>query len=311
MSTQTEAAAGASPLTGWLGRHPIFLAIHQRPGLLLREIAWRWTCGSLLLALAGFAAGRVWAAALPALRSAGLFVLTPDSLLADPAQIASTLPASFDVLRPSLERAALGLTPLAVFLWVWGFAVGRAQVLARFDPQLPRRPWLLAQGEAVRLGGILLAAIAWAALAHGAYLLTFRGEDPHIFVYLALLLGITLGMGRLTGRFNRALFIGLALALVRSRPLASSFSRAWHMDEHTRIVPLRKAVGRIRAYLLAAAVLLAFVPAPFHFGWALAAWWLVFSLPPLVAADAWRLGAFFALLRAFQNEDGQETEPVN
>ncbi len=302
MSTQGQAAAGARSPAGWLGRHPLFLEIQQRPGLLLREIAWRWTCGSLLLALAGFAAWRVWTDALPSLRATGLFLLTPDLLLADPSQIASTLPEAFDVLRLPLERAAAGIAPLAIFLWVCGFAFGRARVLARFDPRLPRRPWLLAQFEAVRLGGLFLAAAAWAGLAHGAYALTFRGEDAHILLYLALLGLITFGMGRLTGRFQRALFIGLALALVQSRPLGPSLRRAWRMDEHTRIVPLRKAVGRIRASMLAAAVVLAFVPAPFHFGWALAAWWLVFSLPPLAAADAWRLGAFFALVRAFQNE---------
>ncbi len=294
--------AGERSAAGWLGRHPLFLEIQQRPGLLLREVAWRWTCGSLLLALAGFAAWRVWTAALPSLQATGLFLLTPDLLLADPAQLLSTLPAAFDVLRPPLAHAALGLTPLAVFLWVCAFAVGRARVLARFDPRLPRRPWLLAQFEAVRLGGLLLAAAVWAGLAQAAYSLSFRGEDAHILLYLALLGFITFGMGRLTGRFRRALFIGLALALVQSRPLGPSLRSAWRMDEHTRIVPLRKAVGRIRASMLAAAVVLAFVPAPFHFGWALAAWWLLFSLPPLVAADAWRLGAFFALLRAFQAE---------
>ncbi len=294
--------AGARSAARWLGGHPLFLEIQQRPGLLLREVAWRWTCGSLLLGLAGFTAWRVWTAALPALRATGLFLVTPDSLLADPTQLASTLPAAFDVLWRPLARAASGVAPLAVFLWVCGFALGRARVLAHFDPRLPRRPWLLAQFEAVRLAGLLLAAAGWAGLTEGAYALTFRGEDAHILLYLALLGLITFGMGRLTGRFRRVLFIGLALALVQSRPLGPALLRAWRMDGHTRIVPLRKAVGRIRASMLAAAVVLAFVPAPFHFGWALAAWWLLFSLPPLVAADAWRLGAFFALLRAFQAE---------
>ncbi len=310
MSAQGQAAAGARTrvtgraLTGWLGQHPLFLEIQQRPVLLLEEIAWRWCCGSLLLLLAGFAAWRVWTASLPALQATGLLLLTPDSLpdtlLTAPAQLLTTLLAGFDVLRPPLERTAAGLIPLAVFVWVCAFAWGRTRVLAQFDPRLPRRPWLLAELETLRIGGLLAITSIWASLAHIAYAFAFQKEDTHILLYGAALLAITLATSWLTGRFNRAIVIAAALALVEGRSLLPSVRRGWRMDKHTRIVPLRKAVGQIRAYLLIAAVVLAFVPAPFHFGWALVAWWLLFSLPPLVAADAWRLGAFFGLLRAFE-----------
>ncbi len=308
MSTHLQSAPGARvtgrTFTGWLGQHPLFAEIQRRPGLLAREVAWRWACGSLLLLLAGFAAWRVWVASLPALQAAGLLLLTPESLSADPAQLAAVLPASFDILQPPLEHTALGLAPLGIFLWVGAFAFGRSWVMAEFDPRLPRRRWLLGKVEALRILGLLGAAFAWVELIRAAHALAFGGGREMILLYLGLVLGITLGASWFTGRFRRAIFIAAALALVEQRRgLLPCMHRALSLDGQTRIVPLRKAVGRVRTYLLIASVMLAFIPAPFHFGWALAAWWLLFSLPPLAAADAWRLGAFFGLVRALEVRD--------
>ncbi len=294
-------------LTRCLGGHPLFRDLHRDPALLLYEIAWRWCCGGCLGLLAGFEAWRIWTAALPALRGTGLLLLTPDSLLADPAQLTQDLFAAIDILRVPVERAMLGLAPLAVFCWVLAFAWGRTGVLVRFDARLPRRRWMLAESEALRITGLLALAAAWVGLIGAARVLTFSGEDGHIWLYAVLVLAVTVGVSRFTGRFRRSMHIATVLALVEDLEFFRAFARAWRMGTHTGIVPLRRAVGRVRFYLFLAALLLAFVPAPFHFSWLLMGWWLLWSLPPLAAADAWQLGAFFAVVHALQVTDALTT----
>lgn len=287
----------------WLGSHPIFQELHRRPSLLAWELAWRWSAGALLLLLGAFAGWRVWRAVLPSVQATGLLLLTPDSLLADPLRLAGALLQSFQILAPPLMRAALGLAPFGVFLWVCAFALGRAGVLAYFDPLLPRRRWLLAESEALRIAVLFGCAAAWFSMVRFAAELAFRGEEGHGVLFLLFFAVLTWSFSWFVGRFRRALAIATAVSLVRGTVFSRALRRAWRLDEHHKIVPLRKAVSRVRLYLLLAGLVLAFVPAPFALGWPLLAWWFLLSLPPLAAADAWRLGALFALIRSLQDVD--------
>ncbi len=272
----------------------LFAPIRQRPGLLLMEIAWRWLCGGFLLAMGGYEGWRIWAASLPQLHRIGLPDLSAVSFLEDPSQGLTMLRESVRLLQPPVDRAAWGLGPLAVFVWVAAYAWGRGAVLARFDPRLPRRPWLLAESEAIRVLGRLLLAGVWSAAAEAA---GRRILDDQPAWFSVLLLGVLSAAGLLfSGAAIRTSQFATLLALVEGRSLMSVWGRAWRYQRSAVVMPLRQAVKRVRMLLLLMALLLALVPNPFPFGPLLVAWWGLLTLPSLAAADAWRLSGVLAVL---------------
>ncbi len=279
---------------------PLFDEFKRRPTLLLRELAWRWGCAGLLLALAGYDGWRIWSRSGAAVRDTGVFALSPQGVLEDPAHVLSIFSALLSLFLPQIERAFWGLAPLAIFCWSLAFAFGRTAVLARFDPRLPRRVWLLAESEAAKLAGLLALAAAWAALVQLCFRFLMRGGSPHWFLLLVCCGAATALELVYSGQFRRAMVIALALALVERRSLWRALPRAWGMHRHEILQPLKRAVNRIRFLLFLVGLVLAFVPAPFSFGWALLVWWGLWSLLPLAVADAWRLGAFFGLLQALR-----------
>ncbi len=248
-------------------------------------------------------------AALPAVQETGLLMLSPDSLLADPAQLANALLESFRILEPPVVRAAFGLAPLIVFAWACAFAWGRTAVLTRFDLAVPRRPLLLAASEGLRITVLLGSVLAFLGAVRFSAAMAFNGTRTHTLLYVIAVPALAWLQLWFTGRFRRALAIATMACLIEHVPLPRAFGRAWQLDTHHRVIPLRRAVGRIRMYLLLASLALGFVPAPFALGWPLLAWWLLFSLPPLAAADAWQLGAHFAIIRALQEEQSRKLGP--
>ncbi len=292
-------------VTRWLGRHPLFQEIHRRPVLLALELAWRWAAGSLLILLAVWASWRIWASSLAGVHATGLLAFTPGSVLVEPWQVVDALLGSYRILEPPVLHAALGLTPLIVFAWVCAFAWGRGAVLRRFDPLLPRRPWLLAASEALRITVLLGSLLMSSGAVWISTTLAFRGARIHVLPYMVFVPLFVWGHLWLTGRFRRAFAIAIAAGIVRNLTLPGALLHGWRLDKHHRAIPLRRAVGRVRMYLLLAGVAFAFVPAPFALGWPLVVWWILFSLPPLAAADAWRLGALFAAVRALQDEQAE------
>ncbi len=288
-----------SPLPFAPGRISLFTDLRQQPALLLRELVWRWLCGGVLLALAGYDGWRIWAASLPALQATGLFRLSPDSLVEDPSQLATAFAAACGIVRPLVEHAAAGLAPLAIFCWVAAFAVGRAAVLARYDPRLPRRPWLLAACEGMRVGVLLAASAIWSGLIQLASSVALRGAAPNLLLYLVLALAATAAVLLLWGRVARAVELSQALALIESLSFQDAFRLAWRPERALaaqQVRPIRKAASRARLYLLVTAFVFTLAPAPFAAGWPLFAWWLALSLVLLAGADAVRLGVLFALL---------------
>lgn len=296
-------AIGSLPAVSTPPAVPLFTPLRERPGLLLLELAWRWLCGGFLLLLAGYEGWRIWAASVPQLRALGLLNLSPGSALEDPGQALSALSQSGAFLLPQVERATWGLAPLGIFVWVAAFALGRTAVLARFDPRLPRRPWLLAQAEGFRVVGLLGIGAAWSTLA--ASVLHRLATDAPAFPSLLLLLCVTVAALLFTEPLRRTMQIAAILALVGNRSLLSTWRRAWSFHKTPAAQPIREAVKRVRRLALLLGLVLAFVPSPFPFGPWLLAWWLLLTLPSLAAADAWRLGATFAVLRTMEANAGQ------
>lgn len=273
--------------------------LRDRPGLLWRELLWRWLVGGLLLVLGSYEAWRIWVAAQPALEATGVRGLTSGNFAADPMQALTAFSRALNIFKPAVERAIRGLLPLGVFCWIAAFAIGRAGVLLRYDARLRCSRWSLAGCESLRLGLIAGASLLWTGLLHAAAALTLRGNAPSGLLYAVLVVvfsGVTLGAWMWLGR---ALELATVLILIEPIAPGAALRQAIgggdaRLAEGVRWV--RRAASSARRLLLLAAVAVSFLPAPFSGAWPLIGWWVLLSLILMAAAGAVRLAVLLALL---------------
>ncbi len=279
---------------------PALLGILRRqPGLLARELCWRWGYGALLIVLAGYDGRRIWTRSVPALGATGVLSLNENGMLANPLQALTGLSSALGILWPQVERACWGLAPLAIFCWVLAFAWGRNWVLRLYDPRLPQRFWLQAGTELLFLAQSAVTILLSTWLLESLSALVRSGSLGALLVFVILLTALGLALAYI-GRFRRALVIARAIALLHLLSFGKAFGYAWKLDRGPRVMVLKKAVRRARWMVLTLAVVLTFVPAPFGLGWPLLAWWTLLSLPALAATDAWKLAATLAVLQTFR-----------
>ncbi len=280
--------------------------LFTRPGLLLRELGWRWGCGGLLLLLLAYAGRGIYRAVQPALAATGIVRLLAESrgnlLVMDPEQMLGSFPAAAAVLAPPLERAILGLLPLAVFCWAAAFAIGRTAVLVRFDARLPRRPFLLAvcQGFELLLGVSLFRL--WSVLVKAACGPLWSSRPIEMLLLLTAFSAAVFWAWRfLTFKVQLA----MALGLVENIGGTEALRRAFHLPDKRilgRSRRFEKRMRRLQILVLLPILVLPLLPSPFAGTFFTAAWRVVLSLLPLAATDAVRLAVFFGLLEDMREE---------
>ena len=283
----------------------------RRPRLLLIELTWRWLSGGFLLILAGLAAQRIAAVTGPAIQSTGLFNATLESAVQDPTQLSVALASTIAILRPYVVHAALGLAPLAFFVWVAAFAVGRTALLRRYDQSLPTRPWLLAACEALRLLVLLAASWFWyAALQWSArYALgpttdvpsvSGAQTEPNLVLYCALVICITMGLFALWSLLSWALVAAPLVALLDRSSFSRGFARSLRVRPvRGKLVEVNLAMSVIKLGLVVLATVLSATPLPFESimqGWPLDAWWVFVTLLYLAASDFFKIARLLAFV---------------
>ncbi len=296
-----------SPTLG-TGLFPLLGELRARPGLLGIDLAWRWGCGTLLLLLAGYQGWRIWLACTPALAAAGAFSLTSDSLLgalSDPSPLFDLVSTIWRLLTPPLMRAMLGLTPLALASWIAAFTLGRGALLARYDPRLPSRPWLLAGCKSFAMLGGLGICSAWSLFAVAGAKLLLRSDDPSPLLY-ALLLGLVSWLAVWSWTLlSSKVQIALALGLLESLDTQGALLRAFQGPDKriaARAARFRVAARKTRFRIIWPAFFISLLPSPFLDHRALLVWYGLLSLVPLVATDAVKLGELLMLLREMRDE---------
>ena len=281
-----------------------------RPRLLAIELTWRWLSGSFLLVLGGLEAARIASATRTAIEGTGLFNATIESTIQDPTQLSVALASTTAILRPWIAHAAVGLAPLALFAWVMAFAFGRSALLRNWDSTLPRRVWLLAVCEAVRLAAMLAISTFWyVALQWAArYALgpvtepqgTGAQADPNLVLYCALVIIITLGLFALWSLLSWSLVAAPLVALLERTTFAQGFIRSLRMARaRGKLVEVNLAMAVIKLGLLVLATVLSATPLPFESmmqGWPLTAWWIFVTLLYLAASDFFKMARLLAFL---------------
>ncbi len=280
--------------------------------MLLVELTWRWLSGGFLLVLVGLAAERIAAATGPAIQATGLFNATLESAVQDPTQISVALASTFAILRPYVSRDALGLAPLALFVWAAAFAIGRTALLRRYDRLLPARPWLLAVCEVLRLLVLIAASAFWyAALEWSARYALGPSSDgpgaqaePNLVLYCALVICITIGLFALWSLLSWALVAAPMVALLERTSFAQGFVRSLRVRPvRGNLVEMNLAMGIIKLGLVVLAMVLSATPLPFESimqGWPLYAWWVFVTLLYLAASDFFKIARMFAFLESWR-----------
>ena len=281
----------------------------SRPDLLLRELAWRWLCGGMLLLLAAYDGSRLWHAAAPALAATGIlsFSSQSDLLAIDPGQLLGSLAAAAGVLAAPLERAVVGLLPLSAFCWVGAYAVGRTAVISRFDARLGRRPFLLAGCQGIEMVFGLLLLLLWSV---GVKIACGLLAANRFLILLLVLAALSAAAGWAWGSLTIKVQVAMALGLVKGLGSVEALRRAWKLPDARFMKQsrrFRRSRRQVQLLMLVPVLLLSLLPSPspnFSFS---VAWYTLLSLLPLAAIDAMRLAIFFSLLEEMQERDSRGT----
>jgi hypothetical protein len=244
------------------GRGPATLAgvmaeCWRRPGLLARELAWRWLYGIPALAVAAIACYPIYLVTADMLQSSGVSQIT----LEHPYQSAAVVSVVAGVIGPMVTKIALWLLPLLGLGWAIAAGVGRNLVLRRCEPELPWRPTALTAIQALRVLALVAAlALWWGSLRWSAQVSTVAGV-PDIPVYFGLVAVCTIAVLVLWSLCSWVFFMAPMFLLIERRSLAASLGRAMRPGSaRARLVGANVSVALLRFIVAAGFTILSLLP---------------------------------------------------
>ena len=273
----------------------------RRPGLLARELAWRWIYGIPALTLVALACLRVYRMTSGALAAAGAGQIS----LGDPYQSAAIFAQVEQILRPEVKGIALWLLPQLLLGWAIASGIGRNIVFRRYEPKLPWRPVALSVVQLLRVAALAVTlALWWGSLRWSAILSSAAGM-PNLPEYFVLVLIFTMAFLLLWSLSSWGLFLAPLFLLVNRQSLAESLRRSfWPGPLTGRLVGVNLAVSLIRFGLAGSTMILSLLPLPLVSSTSsigLYLWLAAVSVLYLVASSflqVVRLVAFFELWKA-------------
>lgn len=232
----------------------------RRPGLLARELAWRWLYGIPALAVVACACYHIYLVTAGALQAAGAGQVS----LTTPWQSAATVAALMPVVRPVIADTALWLVPLLGLGWAVAAGFGRNIVFRCYDPSLPWRPIGLSCIQAIR--AIALAATValwWGTVRWSAAASTAAGV-PNVPMYFALVAVFTLAFLVIWSLSSWVFQLAPLFLLLDRQTLGASLRRSFRPSTATaRLVGVNVAVALLRLGMALFAMFLSALPLGF------------------------------------------------
>ena len=232
----------------------------RRPGLLARELAWRWIYGIPALAAVAAACYHIYQLTAGTLQAAGVGQIS----FGNPYQSAAIVAVVAQILRPVLREIAFWLLPLLGIGWAIAAGVGRNIVFRFYAPGLPWRPAALTCVQVFRVIGLAVTvALWWGSMRWSAAVSTVAGV-PNLLVYFVLVAMFTLGFLVIWSLFSWVFSIAPLFLLVEGKSLAVSVRRSfWPGSATGRLVGVNLAVALIRFGLAVFATVLSLLPLAF------------------------------------------------
>lgn len=261
-----------------------------RPGLLARELAWRWGYGVPALLLTAYECWRIYQQARPALLAAGLrqFSFTQVN------QSAFILAGMMQALQPAVSAVAIWLLPLLGAGWALAFGFGRMAVLHRYAPELPRKPWHLVAMQALRLGALAVTlTLWWRSIQWAAFSTSHGGQAPDLTAYFGWVLLFSLAFCALWTVWSWVFYAAPLLLLLEGRSFAASLVQSLRPRPWSgRLAQANLGISLIRLMLALLSIALSGLPVPLGLaGLGLYLWWTMVTVLYLVAS------AFLGMVR--------------
>lgn len=300
IATQVERVRGTQSLV------QIQAQCWRRPGLIARELAWRWLFGIPALLLL-FACGRRLLAILFAAHTG-----TEDFSLQQPAMAAQIVRAAYGAIAPAAFELARWAGPLLIVGWAVASGVGRAFVLRTLVPGSRLRPVSLALLQLLRILALMLSVTTWFAMARWAAIRNVThvpsGTEPHMVAFAAWLICLSLGSFVVWALWSWVLSIAGVLMVAEDRSLRSALAASARLGPlTTQLVEVNLVLGIVKLALIVLATVFSAVPLPFEAqmsGTALYLWWVLVSVWYLAASDFFQMARLAAFVEFWQRRQG-------
>ncbi|MGI8771986.1 MAG: hypothetical protein ACR2JE_11165 [Acidobacteriaceae bacterium] len=273
-------------------------ACWARPGILARELAWRWLFGIPLLAVLYYAGVRLLAVLLAA--HTGI----TDFSLEDPIAAAGVIAASSAAITPELLRIASWAAPLLAIGWAVASGVGRSFVLRRLAPRTRFAPAstmgtliLLQLARILALGG---SVVGWFAAVRWAAHRTLAVAEPNLVAYCAWVICLSLGIFTLWALFSWVFSVAPLLAVLEGRGVLDSLAASLRLGPlRGKLVEINLVLGIVKLALIVLAMVFSAIPLPFEAvmtGTPLYLWWVAVTILYLVASDFFQIAQLAAFI---------------
>jgi hypothetical protein len=276
----------------------------KHPGLLGRELLWRWGFGIPAAAILYHQGARI--AASVSLNQESLSNLS----LSDPLAAGQQLTVAAAALTPSLVRAALWLGPLLAGAWAVASGLGRSAVLQRLDPSLRSAPLTLVLLQLLRISALVAVCVGWYRSITWAADVTLSGADPNLVAWSAWVICLSLGIFVLWALLSWIFSIAPLLAMLQGTGVLGSLAHSLRQGPLTaKLIEVNLVLGIVRLALIVLALVFSAIPLPFEAdmtGTALYVWWAVVTVLYLVASDFFqvaRLAAFVQFWRLYHPDN--------
>jgi hypothetical protein len=274
----------------------------RRPGLIARELAWRWGFGIPALIVL-FIYGRRLLATLLAAHTG-----IEDFSLQQPLAAAQIIRASYDAILPGVLTLARCLAPPLMVGWAIASGIGRAFVLQALASNGGRRPVSLCLLQLMRIVALMVAIAVWFAMVRWAALRDViripAGTEPNMVGFAAWLICLSLCTFVIWALWTWVLSIASVLVVMEGRSLPSALASSLHLGPLTmKLVEVNLVLGIVKLALIVLAMVFSAVPLPFEAqmsGNALYLWWTAVGVIYLAASDFFQVARLAAFVDFWQ-----------
>lgn len=278
----------------------------HRPGVLAREVAWRWLFGIPALLLLFAVGKRVFIALMAAHTGIENFSL------ADPMAGVQAIAETAAAIEAVVLHIALWLTPLLAVCWAVASGLGRGFVLRAIEPRAHVAPFTLILLQLVRIAALSGSLLLWFASVRWAARATLFSPEPNLVGYFALVICLSLGMFTLWALLSWIFAIAPLLAVLENRGIASSIAASARLGPLTgKLVEINLVLGIVKLALVVLAMVFSATPLPFESvvsGTALYVWWIAVSVLYLIASDYFQVARLAAFVEFWRTYRGQTAE---
>jgi hypothetical protein len=269
----------------------------KRPGLLGRELLWRWAFGIPAAVIFCYQGVRIAAAVSPDLSGLSL---------SDPMQAGQQIAQAAAAMKPQAERVALWLGPLLAIAWSIASGLGRTLVLKHLDRALHAAPFTLILLQLLRMAALIGVWLGWYRAIQWAANVTLSSDTPNLVGWSAWVICLSLVIFVLWALLSWIFSIAPLLAMLEGKGVVGSLLSSLHGGALTgKLVEVNLVLGIVRLALIVLAMVFSAIPLPFETnmsGIALYLWWTLVTILYLVAVDFFqvaRLAAFVQFWRTY------------